>query len=48
MQARSDFLEKPIDAERLLDKLEKAIKQKTLVDAENQREQLESQSCRIG
>ena len=25
-----DFLEKPIDAERLLDKLEKAIKQKTL------------------
>src|SRR6185436_5166692 len=27
-----DFLEKPIDAERLLDKLEKAIKQKTLVD----------------
>src|SRR5579862_8312603 len=27
-----DFLEKPIDAERLLDKLEKAIKQKTLTD----------------
>jgi len=27
-----DFLEKPIDAERLLDKLEKAIKQKSLVD----------------
>jgi DNA-binding NtrC family response regulator len=27
-----DFLEKPIDAERLLDKLEKAIKQKALVD----------------
>src|SRR5580704_19240657 len=27
-----DFLEKPIDAERLLDKLEKAIKQKTLID----------------
>ena len=27
-----DFLEKPIDAERLLDKLEKAIKQKSLID----------------
>src|SRR3990170_8584484 len=27
-----DFLEKPIDAERLLDKLEKAIKQKSLLD----------------
>ena len=27
-----DFLEKPIDAERLLDKLEKAIRQKTLLD----------------
>ena len=27
-----DFLEKPIDADRLLDKLEKAIKQKSLVD----------------
>src|SRR5258705_3247385 len=27
-----DFLEKPVDAERLLDKLEKAIKQKTLID----------------
>jgi DNA-binding NtrC family response regulator len=27
-----DFLEKPIDPERLLDKLEKAIKQKSLVD----------------
>ena len=27
-----DFLEKPIDAERLLDKLEKAIKQKSLVN----------------
>ena len=27
-----DFLEKPIDAERLLDKLEKAIKQKSLMD----------------
>src|SRR5690349_19256195 len=31
-----DFLEKPVDAERLLDKLEKAIKQKTLID-ENER-----------
>ena len=29
-----DFLEKPIDAERLLDKLEKAIKQKTLIGRE--------------
>src|SRR6186713_1147862 len=27
-----DFLEKPVDAERLLDKLEKAIKQKSLMD----------------
>jgi DNA-binding NtrC family response regulator len=27
-----DFLEKPVDAERLLDKLEKAIKQKSLID----------------
>src|SRR5215831_13944589 len=27
-----DFLEKPVDAERLLDKLEKAIKQKALID----------------
>src|SRR5678809_579931 len=27
-----DFLEKPVDAERLLDKLEKALKQKSLVD----------------
>ena len=27
-----DFLEKPIDAERLLDKLEKAMKRKSLVD----------------
>src|SRR5580704_6607643 len=31
-----DFLEKPIDAERLLDKLEKAIKQKSLVDENEQ------------
>jgi len=31
-----DFLEKPIDAERLLDKLEKAIKQKTLMDENEQ------------
>src|SRR6266849_6181173 len=31
-----DFLEKPIDAERLLDKIEKAIKQKTLVDENEQ------------
>src|SRR2546425_5083983 len=27
-----DFLEKPVDAERLLDKLEKALKQKSLMD----------------
>ena len=27
-----DFLEKPVDADRLLDKLEKGIKQKTLID----------------
>jgi DNA-binding NtrC family response regulator len=31
-----DFLEKPVDADRLLDKLEKAIKQKTLI-SENER-----------
>src|SRR6202035_5021512 len=31
-----DFLEKPIDAERLLDKLEKAIKQKSLIDENEQ------------
>ena len=31
-----DFLEKPIDAERLLDKLEKAMKQKSLVDENEQ------------
>src|ERR671927_715016 len=31
-----DFLEKPVDAERLLDKLEKAIKQKTLLDENEQ------------
>src|SRR4029434_3290801 len=31
-----DFLEKPIDAERLLDKLEKAIKQKSLIDETEQ------------
>ena len=31
-----DFLEKPIDAERLLDKLEKAIKQKALIDENEQ------------
>jgi DNA-binding NtrC family response regulator len=31
-----DFLEKPVDAERLLDKLEKAIKQKTLTDENEQ------------
>src|SRR4026207_2326192 len=29
-----DFLEKPIDAERLMDKLEKAIKQKSLGDGD--------------
>src|ERR1700752_435988 len=34
-----DFLEKPIDAGRLLDKLEKAIKQKTLI---NENEQLKA------
>src|SRR5512143_58816 len=31
-----DFLEKPIDAERLLDKLEKAIKQRVLIDENEQ------------
>src|SRR5206468_11479903 len=31
-----DFLEKPIDAERLLDKLEKAIKRKSLMDENEQ------------
>jgi DNA-binding NtrC family response regulator len=31
-----DFLEKPVDAERLLDKLEKAIKQKSLIDENEQ------------
>ncbi len=31
-----DFLEKPIDAERLLDKLEKSLKQKTLLDENEQ------------
>jgi DNA-binding NtrC family response regulator len=35
-----DFLEKPIDAERLLDKLEKAIKQRVLID---ENEQLKAQ-----
>src|SRR6516165_4256571 len=34
-----DFLEKPIDADRLLDKLEKAIKQKTLIDENEQLKQ---------
>jgi DNA-binding NtrC family response regulator len=34
-----DFLEKPIDAERLLDKLEKAIKQKSLMDENEQLKQ---------
>src|SRR6186713_1358734 len=34
-----DFLEKPIDAERLIDKLEKAIKQKTLLDENEQLKQ---------
>src|ERR671933_1767457 len=31
-----DFLEKPVDAERLLDKLEKALKQKSLIDENEQ------------
>jgi len=31
-----DFLEKPLDAERLLDKLGKALKQKTLIDENEQ------------
>src|SRR5213083_400854 len=31
-----DFLEKPVDAERLLDKLEKALKQKSLMDENEQ------------
>src|SRR5512141_2778504 len=34
-----DFLEKPVDAERLLDKLEKAIKQKSLLDENEQLKQ---------
>src|SRR5258708_16840380 len=34
-----DFLEKPVDAERLLDKLEKAIKQRTLMDENEQLKQ---------
>jgi DNA-binding NtrC family response regulator len=34
-----DFLEKPIDADRLLDKLEKAIKHKALVDENEQLKQ---------
>jgi len=34
-----DFLEKPIDADRLLDKLEKAIKQKALIDENEQLKQ---------
>src|ERR671919_660030 len=34
-----DFLEKPIDAERLLDKLEKAVKQKSLMDENEQLKQ---------
>jgi DNA-binding NtrC family response regulator len=34
-----DFLEKPIDADRLLDKLEKAIKQKSLMDENEQLKQ---------
>src|SRR5437667_66546 len=34
-----DFLEKPVDAERLLDKLKKAIKQKTLLDENEQLKQ---------
>ena len=34
-----DFLEKPIDAERLLDKLEKALKQKSLIDENEQLKQ---------
>src|ERR1044071_4498457 len=31
-----DFLEKPVDAERLLDKIEKAMKQKSLIDENEQ------------
>src|SRR5438094_5510666 len=34
-----DFLEKPVDAERLLDKLEKALKQKSLIDENEQLKQ---------
>jgi DNA-binding NtrC family response regulator len=34
-----DFLEKPVDADRLLDKLEKAIKHKTLADENEQLKQ---------
>ena len=35
-----DFLEKPIDADLLLDKLEKAIKQRTLIDENEQLKQM--------
>src|SRR5579862_1984970 len=34
-----DFLEKPVDGERLLDKLEKAIRQRVLVDENQQLKQ---------
>src|SRR5437868_9821965 len=34
-----DFLEKPVDADRLLDKLEKALKQKSLMDENEQLKQ---------
>src|SRR5215212_687282 len=34
-----DFLEKPVDAERLIDKLEKALKQKSLLDENEQLKQ---------
>ena len=34
-----DFLEKPVDAERLLDKLEKALKQRSLIDENEQLKQ---------
>jgi DNA-binding NtrC family response regulator len=34
-----DFLEKPVDTDRLLDKLEKALKQKTLIDENEQLKQ---------
>jgi DNA-binding NtrC family response regulator len=43
-----DFLEKPVDTERLLDKLEKAIKQKTLMDENEQLKQKLQEKYSLG